>query len=590
MQPIAIDPERLRLIRAEQVKAFDQSLPSAIAFQLVASLIILIALWNTVSHSVMIGWFAALTATKAYRLVLSRGYRRSPDPVGEAERWARIFTTGRFASGVAWGSAAVLLYVPGSFASHAVISFSLIALAAGGITATTPFQATNYAFVIPTIAPLILRFAFERNFDYLWLALLALLFLGFILINGRAFHEMLVQSLKIRFENTDLIAELTRQKAAAEAANSAKTRFLAAASHDLRQPLFAIGLDASTLERRLANTESYSIAGRISRSVDALQAMFNELLDISKLDAGMVSSKTVAFPLQELLTRLEVDYGAQARDKGLGFKVRPWPGSVRSDAGLLDRILRNLVSNAVRYTQHGRILVACRRRGSAVRIEVWDTGPGIAETEQARVFEEFYQIDNPERDRSKGLGLGLAIVKRLAQLLGCSVQVRSHPGRGSVFSVVVPRAARPWVDLAPTQTTEVAEASLEGRVVVLVDDERDVRESMQSLLATWGCTVIAAPSTDDLLPLLRDSGARPELVIADYRLRNGITGTQVIARIRTEVGHTIPGMLITGDTAPDRLREAQSSGFMLLHKPLPPAGLRQAINQLLQIGTSLSEP
>ena len=251
---------------------------------------------------------------------------------------------------------------------------------------------------------------------------------------------------------------------------------------------------------------------------------------------------------------------------------------VETDPVLMERILRNLVSNAVRYTDRGRILVGCRRRGGAISVQVWDTGRGIPKDQHAQVFQEYYQLGNPERDRAKGLGLGLAIVRRLTDLLACRLTLRSELGRGSCFEVTIPLAEGPAEEAPVSAGLPMAMAHL---LIVVVDDEFAIREAMSSLLTNWGHRVIVAGSGDEAIENLSACPSRPDLLICDYRLRSEENGVDVIERLRSEYNATIPAMLITGDTAPSRLAEAEASGLLLLHKPVPNSRLRAAILNLI---------
>ncbi len=372
------------------------------------------------------------------------------------------------------------------------------------------------------------------------------------------------------------------------AANQAKSRFLASASHDLRQPMHALGLFIAQLRARIHEPETLAIVGKVESAVTALQGLLDALLDISRLDAGVVTPTPVDFRLQPLFTRLELSFAPQAERKGVRLRAAPTRLAVLSDPVLLERVLLNLLANAVRYTGQGAILLGCRRHGDRVRIEVWDTGVGIAPEHRDAIFQEFYQVGNPERDRAKGLGLGLAIAARLARLLGSRIEMRSHPGKGSVFAIDLPvgvaRAeAEPASALAPIET-------LPGARVLVVDDDALVREAMASLLAQWGCRVTMAATGDEAVALLGGEGGTPDAVLCDYRLPNGETGIDVIARLRAAAGRPIPAALITGDTAPERLREAKLAGHALLHKPVHPAKLRALIEQLLLVSRASVSP
>ncbi len=369
------------------------------------------------------------------------------------------------------------------------------------------------------------------------------------------------------------IAERTEQLADA---NQAKTRFLAAASHDLRQPMHALALTVGELRETARSPELAVLARRIDRSVDALEDLLDALLDISKLDAGAIAPEKQAFPLRPLLERLADEFAPAAEAKGLRLRVVPTALWTESDPTLLGRILLNLVANAVRYTRAGGIVVGCRRRGSDAEIVVADSGIGIAADDRARIFQEFYQAGNPERDRAKGLGLGLAIVDRVARLLGHPVSVRSQPGRGSAFgvrvSVVAPRAAAPASAPAPG-------AELAGVRVLVVDDEADVRDALGGLLARWGCAVETAGSGAEALA---PGGAAPELVLCDLRLGGAEAGFDVLDRLKARWGERLQGVVVTADAAPELIAEARERGYPLLHKPVRPARLRALVEQLLR--------
>ena len=305
--------------------------------------------------------------------------------------------------------------------------------------------------------------------------------------------------------------------------------------------------------------------------------MFRTLLDISELDAGAVRPQMGPFALGPLFARARVEFEPQARAKGIELRVRCCAEYVRSDPALVERILRNLISNAIRYTERGRVLIACRPHGNALRICVYDTGLGIEPHEQSLVFEEFYQVGNRERDRSKGLGLGLAIVQRLTRLLQTPLILRSHPGRGSLFAFSLERAeevAAPRVHLAPRSGDS---RNLAGALIVVVDDEELILDAAQSLLEHWGCSVITAASRSAAMLRLAGSPRPPDVVICDYRLRDRETGLDVVEAIRNEFNKDIPALLLTGETDPAQIRKIGASGVAVLHKPLREDELIDAI-------------
>jgi PAS domain S-box-containing protein len=373
--------------------------------------------------------------------------------------------------------------------------------------------------------------------------------------------------------------ELKRAKDDAERASVAKSKFLAAASHDLRQPVQALVFFASALATEVTTATAQPLLHDLSTSLDGLNVLLDSLLDVSRLDAGIVQPRLTNFSLATLLGRVQAEFGPLSADKRLTLKVLPTAAIVRSDPTLLERIVQNLLSNAIRYTVGGRILVGCRTRGQTLRIEVWDQGIGIPEDRVGDIFQEFYQIGNTERDRSQGLGLGLAIVKRLSALLDHPVQVRSVLGRGSVFRVDVPLIGFNRSDnIGFLSQADVPETRDGKGLVVVIDDEVIILRGLKVVLENWGYTVITATSEAETMIQLERRQHGPDLIIADYRLRLGRTGIQAIRNIRAHYGNRpIPSILITGDTDPDRLQEAEASGYRLLHKPVAPPLLRSVL-------------
>jgi signal transduction histidine kinase/DNA-binding NarL/FixJ family response regulator len=373
--------------------------------------------------------------------------------------------------------------------------------------------------------------------------------------------------------------ELGRLYRQLEEANLAKSRFLVAASHDLRQPLHALNLFVAQLRTEKDPAEKSRVIGRIDAAVAAMNELFNELLDMSRLDAGVLVPSISEFPVDQLLKRIEMTFTAAAREKDLRLRVVASGAWVRSDFILLERILLNLVSNAVRYTQAGGIVVGCRRRAGMLQIEVWDSGIGIPEDQQRNIFGEFHQLSTAKQDRRGGLGLGLAIVDRLCRLLDCPIKVTSRLDRGSRFAISVPLTSPLELTEHPPQAA-VDQAI--GKSVVVIDDDALVLDGMRGVLKSWGCSVVTATSEALALAVLSKGERPPDIIISDYRLSDGKTGFDAIERIRRAFGTRIPAFLISGDTAPERLREARASGYYLLHKPVLPITLRAVVSQLLK--------
>ncbi len=331
------------------------------------------------------------------------------------------------------------------------------------------------------------------------------------------------------------------------------------------------------------NEEMRRLVEQIGGSVTAMDGLFNSLLDISRLDAGVVETRIEDFPIEPLLERVCRDWLAEAEAKGLRLIWSRCSAIVRTDPFLLERILRNFVSNAVRYTDRGRIVVGCRR-GNRLRVEVWDTGRGIPLDQQREVFREFFQLGNLERDRAKGLGLGLAIVDRLAKLLDCPVTLRSTPGKGSVFKISVALAGRQRLSAPSPQRAPMF--AMPSGLILVIDDDPVIQSAMQSLLSSWGHDVIVAGSGAEMLDRVATGSRRPDLIVCDYRLRDGENGIGVIKRLQSNYSERVPAVLITGDTASDRLKEAQESGLILLHKPVAEIKLRATVGNLMRAHVS----
>ncbi|KAA0682468.1 hybrid sensor histidine kinase/response regulator [Roseomonas genomospecies 6] len=380
------------------------------------------------------------------------------------------------------------------------------------------------------------------------------------------------------------IARMERSmRAEIERTTAARSRFLASASHDLRQPFQAMRLFLDALCSQIADEKALSTAEMLGNAMTAGERLLNALLDISTLDAGTVTPDPQPVALDELLAQLVEEFRPQSEEKGLRLRARLCPGTVETDPVLFGRVMRNLLTNAIRYTRHGGLLLAMRRRGNRWRVDVWDTGFGIPDEQLTAIFDEFHQLQNPNRDPTRGLGLGLAIVRRLAELLGLQVEVRSRIGRGTVFSVTL-EAAAPQAEPPPCPTaalpTASAGPSLTGMTVLAVDDEAMVLTGLQMILESWGCTVAAAGDMREVFAVLDGLPDPPSVILTDLRLPGKVSGFDVIDRVRRLYGHPIPAVVLSGETAQSALLEGQRRGCSFLHKPLHPGDLRQVLEQI----------
>jgi len=378
----------------------------------------------------------------------------------------------------------------------------------------------------------------------------------------------------------DEVSKRKKAETALQKASAAKTRFLASASHDLRQPLQAQRLYVETMVAQAKDTSVRKLAQKIIASHNSMQKMLDALLDLSRLDAGMVRPRFADVSLKHLFMRLEQEFSSLARRKGLLFYLH-WPpdsATVRSDPGMLESILSNLIGNAVRYTEQGAVMLAARRRGVQWQLEVRDSGAGIAEEHQQDIFEEFHQLGNPERDREKGLGLGLSIVRRLARLLEHELSLFSRPGRGSVFAVRLPVGLFPVAEAL--QAPAGVFAGLSDRRILVVDDEYSIRDGIACALESYGCTVIQAAGYQQARAAVEQQ--LPDALLVDYRLAAGENGIELINDLHDCAGVTIPALLLTGDTEPKALHSIEQSGIPALHKPVALNELTRALLKLLE--------
>ena len=554
--------------RVDETQRYLFLLPAIIAY----------ALWDHLSHALLVGWLSIVWTAYGARVVISYFYKRARPGIQQARRWAHYFTLTALISGLAWGAAGILFLIPGSAGHQVVLYTSIAIIAAGSMVMMAYWLPVLYAYAIPAISMSAGRFLAEGTFEYQGGAVLLILYLVIILLIGRNQNQSAHEAIRLRFKNLDLVEKLREQKEVAEQANLAKSKFLAAASHDLRQPLHAMTLFSDALDGRLENPDNQLVLARLQESLTAMRKLFNALLDISRLDAGIVEPRIKDIQLVRLLERLHADYAQQVQEKKLEWRCSPTGAVVRTDPVLLENLLRNLIGNAIRYTPHGYIAIACRELDGEVAVDVEDSGIGIPADKQKEIFREYHQLNNPERDGAEGLGLGLAIVERLAHLLNHRIELRSTPGKGSCFSVIMPFSSALAAVGFEEKTEAVADTALDGdltgMVVLVIDDQAPVLQGMKALLGCWGCETILADSQEAAIAAIVKARRLPELIIADYRLRANCTGSQAIEAVRLECEESVPALIITGDTDPERLREAQASGHTLMNKPVPPARLR----------------
>lgn len=571
-----METRRNDIVLDKQIRLLYDHLPFILWGNIIASSGLAIVLQSVGQHGIPLAWAGAVYLLSFARLLVLRAFLNNRTRF-DTRAWARIFVLLSGTSGSLWGLGGVLLFQQQPLVLI-ILVVVLAGMTSGSVSAHSSYLPAYVAYAVPAITPFSLRCIAELDTFYVTVGVLTLTFLMVNINYGRNFQRTLVESIRLRFQNIALVEELTYQKEVAEKSNLAKTRFLAAASHDLRQPVQAIELFVDALEHDLGNHPGRPLVGRIRTAVDGVGKLLSALLDFSKIDAAIIVPEKNRFPLASIFEHLQVDYVHQAAARGISLAFVPTSVWVHTDPALLERILRNFATNAVKYTPHGRILFGCRRIADGIRIDVVDTGIGIPEHEQKDIFKEFYQIGNPERDREKGLGLGLYIAEGLAHALGHPLELKSVPGKGSRFSITVPRCPSGLAQ-APAVPHDVPNG-VAGKTVLLIDDDATICAAATEMLDRWDCATVTAESANEAIELMKASGFEPDVIIADYRLRASHTGVEAIRAIQAHCGN-LPAAILTGDTAPDRLREAQESGLPLLHKPLTAPKLLKLLASLL---------
>jgi len=535
-------------------------------------------------------WGVAFALVWLVRLWLALRYAHDePTTSAGLERRLRTWQAGVLASGVLWGIAAWFFAAYGTGLHQLALVLVVYTFCVACVPILAPQFALFVLFVVLVFVPAIVRVALQDDTLSWQAAIVMTVAMAMTMLLGRNYRQSFESIVGLKLRTEALAVQLGAEKAVADAAraeaevaNRAKTQFFAAASHDLRQPLHAMGLFAEALRARSHDAEVAQLVNSINESVDALEGLFSELLDITKIDSGGVEVHPVDFELADIFRKVRLHFEPAAFEKGLELRVRGGDRVAFADPLLVERIVRNLVSNAIRYTSDGSVLVSCRRHGERLLLQVWDTGPGIRADERARVFDEFYQVPGTPAvgaEQKKGLGLGLAIVKRLAALMDAPLELRSTEGRGTVFTLRLPVGKAPRAAERALGTRAPAGVTLAGRTIVIVEDEPAVRQGLEVLLAAWGATTVSLDSAaaTSAWAASADPAVPPALVIADYRLEDGATGVAAIAAVRRRFGNAVPAIVVTGSTMTGHEKDALEHDFHLLIKPVLPNKLRAMI-------------
>ena len=580
--------DRFLLLR-DHVRGLFAFNKTSLAGHAIGAIIIEMIFSGVAPQSLRIVWgtgFAIVWLLRAWLAI--RFAQREPRSMAGLERRLRAWQAGVLASGALWGIAAWFFSAYGSAPHQVALVLVVFTFCVASVPILGPHYRLFVLFVFVIFAPAIARVVIDGSTLGWQLGAVMTVAMGMTMLLGRNYRDAFERVVGLKLRNEALAVQLRAEKAVADAAryeaevaNRAKTQFFTAASHDLRQPLHAMGLFAEALRARAHDPEVAQLVNSINESVDALEGLFSELLDITRIDSGGVEVNPENFELADIFRKVRLHFEPSAFEKGLALRIRGGRHVALADPLLVERIVRNLVSNAIRYTQDGSVLLSCRRRGERLLLQVWDTGPGIRADERARIFEEFYQVPGAAVtvEQKKGLGLGLAIVKRLCALMAVPLDLRSQEGRGSVFTVDLPlgRGARTTARSIPGKGP--IGITLDGRVIVIVEDEPAVRQGLEVLLTGWGATIVSLASVGAARAWAAgaDPRAPPALVIADYRLDNGETGVAAIDLVRERFGKGVPAIVVTGSSMTGHDKEALEHDFHLLIKPVLPNKLRAMI-------------
>lgn len=570
-----------RKIYHEQIRLIYDRGPMLVGGGVLCAVFTTLFLWRDIAQDELILWLAFVGGVAALRFATISVFLKTDVKTREKSLWGRVFCLGAFATGAIWGCWPLFFYTTYSTDHLMLITTIFAGMAAVSAGAGNIYPLTFLAYSIPMIVPLSIMHLMSGVDSLVLIGGMLLIFLAVSFFLAARSHRQYRELIRSKFENEVLLERLAEEKQIAERAIVAKSRFLAAASHDLRQPLHAMGLFLSALGNREHDPRKLEIIEDMGKSTEALNGLFNSLLDVSRLDAEIIEFNPTHLPAASMFDGLRAQFMQQALEKNINLQIEGGSHVLFSDHILLERVLRNLMSNAIQYTSAGSISLLCSDNVDGAKvITLKDTGIGIPADSREDVFSEYYQLNNPARDRSKGLGLGLAIVRRLCELMDLLLEMDSVEGKGTTFRLHVPGGDPARIVAA---NRSLASKSAEGRIVLVVDDEPQVLQSMRHMLEGWGCEVMLAESARDALKVIALSAEIPEVILSDYRLRDNDNGVDAVAAIRESLETRIPAIIITGDTSPERLKEVKKTGLQLMHKPVNPDELHETMQRLFAV-------
>lgn len=580
--------KRVRLVQIET--SFNGSL-IRMAGGIITLPIIGFLLWEKVPHARLIIWLTlALLSVLNFSFTTFIFKREQRTDAKNYRLGHRLLIWTALVTGITWGLSSYLFFpLSSTLEAYLVMIMAMVAMTG----ASAVYRPSMLVFLGSMSIVFVIGVILRGSDMHFFAASTFLIFSAVTAFYSALQNNQMHKAILLGFENDVLLRNIKTQKMeadiakeeaicarkAAEEANLGKTRFLASASHDLRQPMHALGLYISYL-RKIAGPSFTEIIEKIQSATQTMEDLFNQILTIAKLEIGTQEVNIKSFPLADLFLRIEPSLSAMAAENNIELRIVPTSLHIISDEIQLERMIRNLVINAIRYTNKGKVLIGCRRQKDKISIEVWDTGVGIPIEKQTKIFDEYYQVENSERDRKKGLGLGLAIVKHLSSILGHQIGVASTVGKGSMFSVQVPRSLSPLMQVRSFVSEYDQYGFLCDMGIIVIDDDPLVLDSMATILSYHGCKIVAADSGASAIDILKSNTSfYPHLILCDYRLRNGETGIETIEKIRKHNKQNIQAILISGDTSPEELKKVLNVGFPMLHKPVNQKLLFETIKQ-----------
>jgi signal transduction histidine kinase/CheY-like chemotaxis protein len=561
-------------ILGEQIQNVNDNYPAGVIFYFLTSVVACVMLDYTVQAGYSYYWLAASTVTSL--LVLARYYWHAIHPISTISD-ARWLVFSQILLGSVWGFLSFLVYDQ-SYSSILIVKALSMLIVLAAMHREALYLPIFMSFLVTVYLALITALLMRGGFNAIGMAIASCIYFYAVSTFAKNYQNSLKSTIELRHKNDRLADELNATMNGLQDALHTKSIFLASASHDLRQPLHAIGLFCETLKYTKLSDSQQDIVARIDESTTQTRDLLGAILDYSRLDSAFIEPVINNFNLQPLLNKLKHELGGNAAMHNLDYRSRETSLAVETDEVLLEIILRNIISNAINYTSDGGILIGCRQRRDVVVIEVWDTGIGIDPVDLSNIFKEFHQLNNSQRDREKGFGLGLAIVKGLADRLSLDIEVSSTRGKGSLFRITVPLStSRIREEIIIDEIT----GNFDGLQILLIDDEESIRIGMGGLLTSWGIDCQAAESSNEAIDLVFKYNFIPDLIISDYRLRDNLNGRQALNDIRGTTFDTIPAIMITGDTDPLRFKDATAANALLLHKPISASQLRTTLTTLL---------